>query len=189
MKFKLIKKQVKYEGDQLAPHWIYKNFDINGDAIVAFIGGCQVKIESMVDLADVKNNDSIYSPLMLHFIMEFFDNNLTLAVHRQRLFIIHLLEKLRELVPNGVFKRDGDDIYYFDGDEKKKVTVSIATCSPVSTLIHTGINIKTEGAPVKAGGLEEMGIEPRKFAERVAESFIKELEDIHFARCKVRGVS
>ena len=68
MKTKLLEKEIKYEGFQLAPHWIYKNFKIQGDATVAFIGECDVKLDEMVDIEDVINNEPIYSKLMLSFI-------------------------------------------------------------------------------------------------------------------------
>ena len=42
MKTKFIEEEIKYIGSQLAPHWIYKNFKLQGDAIVAFIGECKV---------------------------------------------------------------------------------------------------------------------------------------------------
>ena len=38
MKSFFIGKQINYDGRQLAPHWIYKNFNVIGDAICAFIG-------------------------------------------------------------------------------------------------------------------------------------------------------
>ena len=47
MKTKLLEKEIKYEGFQLAPHWIYKNFKIQGDSTVAFIGECDVKLDEM----------------------------------------------------------------------------------------------------------------------------------------------
>ena len=50
-------KEIKYIGSQLAPHWIYKNFNIQGDAIVAFCGECEVKLTEMVDIEDVINNE------------------------------------------------------------------------------------------------------------------------------------
>ena len=53
MKTKLIEEEIKYIGSQLAPHWIYKNFKLQGDAIVAFIGECEVKLTEMVDIEDV----------------------------------------------------------------------------------------------------------------------------------------
>ncbi len=33
-------RQMTYDGRQLAPHWIYRTFDLLGDAAVAFIGPC-----------------------------------------------------------------------------------------------------------------------------------------------------
>ena len=50
MKTKLIENEIKYIGSQLAPHWIYKNFEMMGDAIVAFKGECEVKLTEMVDI-------------------------------------------------------------------------------------------------------------------------------------------
>ena len=55
---------ITYEGHQLSPHWIYRTFDLLGDAAVGFIGPCQVNLTEMVDLEDVKASAPIYSPLM-----------------------------------------------------------------------------------------------------------------------------
>lgn len=84
MKTKLIEKNIKYEGWQLSPHWIYKNFKIQGDATVAFIGECEVKLTEMVDIEDVINNEPIYSKNMLSFISEQFNVGLVEGVFRQR---------------------------------------------------------------------------------------------------------
>ena len=65
MQTRFIDKNIKYEGFQLSPHWIYKNFKIQGDAVVAFIGECDVKLNEMVDIEDVINNEPIYSKKML----------------------------------------------------------------------------------------------------------------------------
>ena len=48
----LIEHEIKYEGHQLAPHWIYKNFNIQGDSIVSFIGPVDVKLDEMVDIEE-----------------------------------------------------------------------------------------------------------------------------------------
>ena len=81
---KLIDEEIKYIGSQLQPHWIYKNFKMQGDAIVAFIGECEVKLTEMVDIEDVINNEPIYSKSMLSFITEQFNINLVEGVFRQR---------------------------------------------------------------------------------------------------------
>jgi len=43
-------RQILYDGSQLTPHWIYNQFDIIGDAIVAFTGSCCVDLNKMVDI-------------------------------------------------------------------------------------------------------------------------------------------
>ena len=65
-----IEKEIKYIGSQLAPHWIYKNFHLQGDSIVAFVGEVEVKLDEMVDIEDVINNEPIYSKKMINFIIE-----------------------------------------------------------------------------------------------------------------------
>ena len=87
MKTLFIENEIKYIGSQLAPHWIYKNFKIQGDAIVAFVGECEVKLTEMVDIEDVINNEPIYSKYMLSFITEQFNVELVEGVFRQRLLV------------------------------------------------------------------------------------------------------
>ena len=184
MKTRLLEQEIKYEGWQLSPHWIYKNFKIQGDATVAFIGECEVKLTEMVDIEDVINNEPIYSKLMLSFISEQFNIGLVEGVFRQRLLICTIKEALEK---RG-FKvtRNGDDLFF----DNKKLTVSIATKSVNSILIHTGINIDSNGAPVKASGLtSEMGItDIKEFAQEVLINYSEEINDIIMASTKVRGV-
>lgn len=184
MKTLLIDEKIKYIGSQLAPHWIYKNFKIQGNAIVGFIGECEVKLTEMVDIEDVINNEPIYSKNMLSFISEQFGINLVEGVLRQRLLICTIKEALEKRGIKVV--RSGDDLFVDD----KKLTVSIATKSVTSVLIHTGININSEGAPVKACGLEnDLGINNiEEFAQEIMKNYAEELEDINLASTKVRGV-
>lgn len=184
MKTKYIDDEIKYIGSQLAPHWIYKNFKIQGDAIVAFCGECNVELSEMVDIEDVINNEPIYSKYMLSFITEQFGINLVEGVFRQRLLICIIKELLEE---KGIFVvRNGDDLMI----NNRKLSVSIATKSITSILIHTGLNIYSEGAPVKASGLtSELGISNiKEFACQVMERYKEELDDIVLAATKVRGV-
>ena len=184
MKSKFIDKNIVYIGSQLAPHWIYKNFNIQGDAIVAFIGECKVDLSEMVDIEDVINNEPIYSKLMLSFITEQFNIGLIEGVLRQRLLITIIKELLEG---KGIFViRNGDDLMI----DNKKLSVSIATKSINSVLIHTGLNILSEGAPVAASGLQsELEISDIKdFANTVMKHYIEEIDDIVLASTKVRGV-
>ena len=184
MKTKFIEEEIKYVGSQLAPHWIYKNFNIQGDSIVAFIGECEVKLTEMVDIEDVINNEPIYSKSMLSFISEQFGVDLVEGVFRQRLLICTIKELLEE---KGVLVvRKGDDLMINGG----KLSVSIATKSITSVLIHTGLNILSDGAPVKASGLQsELGItDIKNFALEVMKRYSEEIDDIVLAATKVRGV-
>ncbi len=185
MKTKYIDEEIKYIGSQLSPHWIYKNFKLQGDAIVAFIGECKVDLSEMVDIEDVINNEPIYSKYMLSFITEQFGIGLSEGVFRQRLLMCIIKELLEQ---RGIFVvRNGDDLMVDD----RKLSVSIATKSITSVLIHTGLNILSEGAPVKASGLQsELGINDIKsFALEVMKKYSEELEDINYACTKVRGVT
>ena len=184
MKTEYIKERMAYSGKELRSHFAYSCFDIMGDSLVAFSGGCEVKIGDLVDLADVKEKEGIYSEDMLHFIGEFFDHDLDRTILRQRLLIAIIKDAVAELSGSPVVRR-GDDIY--DGEDK--LSVSIATLSPVSGIIHTGINISSKNTPVPTKGLKDYGIETQAFAKTVLDRFAKEMEDVNVARCKVRGVA
>ena len=184
MKTLYIDKDIKYIGSQLAPHWIYRNFKIQGDAIVTFCGECEVKLTEMVDIEDVINNEPIYSKYMLSFISEQFGINLTEGVLRQRLLVTCIKEALER---RGIqVLRNGDDLFI----NGKKLSVSIATKSVTSVLIHTGLNILSEGAPIPVSALKtDLGIENiKEFAIEVMEKYSEELQDIILAMTKVRGV-
>jgi uncharacterized protein len=75
----------------------------------------------------------------------------------------------------------------YDGSAGK-LSVSIATASLTSTLIHSGFNIETEGTPVPTVGLAELGIDVPGFAQNLLANYKAEVEDIWLARSKVRGV-
>lgn len=184
MKTLFIDNPVKYIGSQLAPHWIYKNYKIQGDAIVAFCGECEVHLTEMVDIEDVINNEPIYSKYMLSFITEQFNVNLVEGVFRQRLLVCCIKEALEKR--GFVVRRSGDDLFVND----KKLSVSIATKSLTSILIHTGVNILSEGAPISVSGLEsDLGIKDIKdLAQEIMQNYSDEIDDIVMASTKVRGV-
>jgi len=180
LKTRIIDHELAYDGTQLAPHWIYRNYDLMGDAVVAFIGPATVTTDHMVDLQDVKANAPIYSPKMLHFIGEWFHDSLDIAVLTQNLFIREVYERLLHR-GIGELSRRGNDIYY----QARKLSVSIATKSSVSVLMHTGLNIDTDGTPVPTAGLTELGLKPFIFAQEVLDSFARDHELWRQARVKV----
>jgi len=183
MKTKFIEKEIKYSGLELAPHWIYKNFNMQGDAIVGFVGECEVNLSEMVDVEDVINNEPIYSKSMLNFICETFNIGMVEGVLRQRL-LITIIKEVLETSYNIPVIRSGDDLF-IDG---KKLTVSIATKSATSVLIHTGVNIDPTGAPISAVGLNSVqNLKVEDFAKKVMEKYSDEIEDIVLATTKVSG--
>ncbi|MCB0418508.1 MAG: DUF366 family protein [Bdellovibrionales bacterium] len=179
MQTKFIDAPLLYDGTQLSPHWIYRNFDLLGDALVAFAGEAIVGIEHMVDLEDVKNNAPIYSPSMLHFIGEWFTDSFELGIAYQHLFVHAACEQLR--AHGAPIRRDGDDIYV----DNLKLSVSIATRSVGSVLMHTGLNIRTENTPIPTAGLQSLGIPVQDFACAVLESFKQDFSTWQRARFKV----
>lgn len=187
MKYQFIKDEFPYTGEELANHWIYKNFGVLGDSVVAFIGPCEIERGKMVDLEDVLNNDFIYSSKMLNFIVEIFGIPLKEGVLVQRLFSSIIQGKINTEMGGDCIKRRGDDLFY---DETRKLSVSICTVSPTSILIHTGLNIVSQGAPVEAAGLDsELQIDNiEQLAVSCMKSLTEEWEDIKLCCCKVRAV-
>jgi hypothetical protein len=149
-------KEIIYNGEQLRSHWIYENADLLGDAIVSFIGEADVNTCNMVDLQDVKQHAPIYSSKMLHFLIEHFNISLAESILRQHLFICIIQNTVNQQLGTNLVTRKGNDLFY----KEAKLSVSIATISPLSGLIHVGINIDSKNAPVNAAGLlSEMNIE------------------------------
>lgn len=181
----ILKQNLKYDGTQLRSGWIKAVSGLNPDSVLAFIGAADVPIENMVDLEDVAANAPIFSESMLHFIVEMRDRDLEKMVLRQRLLIAIIKERLEDFEHFPRLIRSGDDLY----DGGKKLTVSIATTSPVSALIHVGINISSKNTPVPTRGIEDYKVEPRSLAEFVLQRFIQELCEIKHATQKVRPVS
>ncbi|OVE81872.1 hypothetical protein BVY03_02545, partial [bacterium K02(2017)] len=160
MKTHLSEIQLKYTGQELHSHFAYQNFNLQGDSIVAFMGPCEVNLDNLVDLEDVKKKAPIFSENMLHFIIEHFNHDLNLTIAYQRLLIDLIRQEICEEEPDLKLKRIGDDLY----EDMFKMTVSIATSSPVSCLIHTGINISSKNTPVATKGLEDFKINPHALA-------------------------
>jgi len=200
-----IPKRIKYNGSQLCSLWAYKNFGILGDSIVAFIGPCNITKNMMVDVEDIRAKHKICGSLMLHFIIEHFDTDLEKTILRQRLLTTIVKDVLNDYVSakggpasgGQTFRRIGDDLYTITQDARRKtqcaasrrdnakLSISIATASPVSTMIHFAINISTKGTPVKTAGLNDYKINPKDFALDVMKRYTEEMQSVKHARQKV----
>ena len=182
LNIKLIDKEITYTGHELKPHFLLTEFGQKGSALAAFIGPCEVQMDELVDWEDRLNNDFIRSKKMLHFIGEFFGMQLREAVFLQRLIMARFGQSLNVTC-------EGDDLYHVANDgARRKLSVSIVTATPVSQLLHIGINIDPEGAPVDAVGLDELGVDAMSWAQQSLQQIQKELAQVEWACAKVRPV-
>jgi hypothetical protein len=182
MKYHLAKEKMTYSGEQLRSNFAYREFGVIGDSIVAFRGPCDIKTEEMVDIEDLKAGHRIYSQDMLHFIVEHHDTDLEKGVLRQIVLACIVKDTLNDTVDSPVACRVNTDLY--DGDAK--LTISVATATPVSSVIHFGINIVSVNTPVKTKGLDDYGVDCFVFAKSVMEKYVGDIEEIYKARSKVR---
>ncbi len=178
---------------------------LTGDAAVAFLGPCEVSPEHMVDTVDLEAGACISSPNMVHVIIEHPGLDLHHITTRQRLFMAIAAELINTHLGETLVRREGDDLYLRD----RKLSVSVATVSlpgsagvspasgppgtagfslPTSGLIHAGFNVRGEGAPVPAIGLEELGLAPRSFAGHLLSAYAEEIDGITKAAAKVKPV-
>lgn len=183
MKTKFVTKKIDYNGSELKPLYAYVNHQLHGDSIVSFIGACNVSLAHMVDAEDLVVSAQIKSDKMLHFIVELFGQNLVTAVSLQRLLVSItqnlLLESGHSLV------RKGDDLYL----KKLKLSVSIASCSSVSSQIHLGLNVENAGTPVPTCALKDFKLDPVKFSKELMKRFSEEFVSITEATQKVKPLS
>ena len=174
---------IAYDGAQLRAHWILRVCDIAGDALVAFRGPCHVVDDEVADIEDL-GGPGIAGADMLHFLWERFDDDgLRTAIVRQRLLSCIAVEVLRELGAPETLRRDGDDLFVGDG----KLSISIATRSTVSTLMHFALNISNDGTPVRTSALGEFGIDPTVCARTILDRVEREEASMLLARAKVRA--
>lgn len=184
--------QACYDGTQLRSLFAYMEHGILGDSAVAWVGPCNVSPQHMVDGEDLRDQSEIRGSKMLHLILEKFEARLPEMVVLQRLLSAmtkDLLEQQRRAIPGQCLKREGDDLYLATKDGKGKLSISIATVSPVSGLIHFAINVSNQGTPVKTASLEDLGIDARCFADELLLRIASEINSIKDAACKVKWVN
>jgi hypothetical protein len=158
-----------------------------------------VKIGEMIDSEDVVLNDPIWSSDALNIVLELPFTNIVGAVALQRVLIHTIADKLSSFKENKSINLyvDGDDILSGAGDNRKKYSVSIATQTAHSSLIHIGLNLYAgKKAPKFAGNLNDLHLcfpsncEVEKTHEAAIMSMIayaikEELNSIYSATLKV----
>ncbi len=183
MKTLWIEKKIDYDGSQLAPLFAYRNTGVLGPSCVGFRGACNVLIEKMIDLEDLREGSEIRGSDMVHFLIEFFDHDLFGAVSFQRLVADLAKTVIFELSQGRVkLRRDGDDLYL----DQRKLSISIATASAVSQMIHFAVNVSNEGTPVLTCSLQDFEIHPEVFGRTLLAKVMVEFDSITQATQKVR---
>lgn len=181
-KVKYIQDQIDYDGSQLSSHFAYRNFNINGDSIIAFCGKCNIPEKNMADLEDVIEGEQIYSSSMLHFIGEFFFNSLYEVILYQRIFASIIKDEISKVTTKNI-RRDGDDLFSKD----RKLSISIACPTGTSMMFHFAMNIESSHTPVDTISLPELGIDNiDEFTWNILNRFKNEIERAEYAKCKVR---
>ena len=184
MKTEFTDRRIDYTGKELHSLWIMEQFGLTGDAVVSFVGSCAVSGERLVDREDFRLGRTVEGDQMLHFIVELFGVGLVGMTFAQRLLCAAAERQLNSACRRPAVERKGDDLYVGEG----KLSVSVATVSPVSGLIHLGINITSQGVPVRAASLSELGVDYRHVAESVMSEFAGEIDSCLEASRKVRPV-
>jgi hypothetical protein len=175
-------RRLDYTGAELRSHFLLRQFGIEGDGLVAFTGACRVDPAHMRDLEDLLEGSAIAGDRMLHFLGEHFDRDLERMVLRQHLLAALAADEIGRRA--GVrIERRGDDLWH----RGRKLSISIATLTPVSAVLHFAVNVVTTGVPVRAAGLEELGVAPAPLARAILAAWRGELGSVRSKRCRVRG--
>ena len=186
MKSLFIPREFPYDGSQLRSLFGYLDHGVQGNSIVSWIGLCNIPNDHMIDGEDLLAGETIAGDRMVHFIIERFETQLFGAVALQRLMASIVMDICREHVgDNDVaaqFHRDGDDIFFGPG----KLSISIATLTPVSAVIHFAVNITNDGTPVQTAALEDIAFPAEAFAQKVLKRVCDEVAGIEGATTKVR---
>lgn len=177
----------KYTGAELAPGIAFRTFRDSTAVynIIVTRGEANVSLDHMVDIEDVMDSEPIYSEDMLNFIIEVIGcTDLEKLVFIQRYFV-RLIGEIVESYNSTTYYK-GDDIMV----EGKKLSVSIATVSNASGLIHIGLNASGDKYPEGVNAIalsdfipDHIGLD--YFIEAVIESMASEINDIFIATTKV----
>ncbi|MGB8656933.1 MAG: DUF366 family protein [Candidatus Zixiibacteriota bacterium] len=184
MRSLFVKEEILFTGEQLTSFWAFRNYDIPGDNIVAFIGPCEIDEKYIIGIDHFKKKTQIKSERMLHFLVEHFDLDLEKAILKQKLLVDILKDKLNHRLKGDVLQRWGDDLF----DTDFKLTVSATVRTSVSTKIHLGINVSSQNTPVKTKGLEDYGIDPRDVSQAVMDQYRLDMRLIGDKLWRIRSI-
>lgn len=178
-----VEENFAYDGSQLRHLFAYEKFGILGTSLVAWTGSCHVPFEKMVDGEDKFSRSEIRGDHMLHFIGEFFHQDIYFSVALQRLFASIVFNEILRLKPELAQQAElsGDDIFL----KNKKLSISIASISAFSSMLHFAVNIESKGTPVPTISLSELSIPVESLVQSVFTRFEKEYSSLVQATQKI----
>lgn len=187
-----VTKEREYTGVELRPQIIATLLGkpLDDDAILAFIGPAGVGPQDLVDMEDRLEEEVITSDKMLHFLVELFGYRIWPTVLFQR-WLVELvtarINYLRQNIDCWIYTRGDDIMVDFTEDPIGKLSVSIATVSAVSGLIHLGLNVTNDGTPiaVDTACLDDLGLDPKVLAVDVIHQVAERHKNMMAATCKV----
>ena len=178
MEYIIESKTMEYTGKEIEALWAFKRYNVQEDSIIAFRGPMSVELSNMKDLADIEQNEPIYSDDAINFIVEHFDQpDLKTIYLRQRLLLCIIKEVIEEYSEKRLIRKG--DLYYTG-----KLSVAIATRGLTSSKIHVGLNVTNDGTPenIKTSSLEELGINTdlkiHKLMKEICKRYTEENEKI-----------
>lgn len=183
MKLVLLDQPQPYDGLQLATAFVDRHAAGASDVMILFEGEADVPTSHLVDQDDAEAGETIYSPWMAHVLLEHRGADLAWGVLAQRLLVRVMADWLARRTGLLLDVR-GNDLFVHG----RKLSVSVATRSPRGVLVHLGLNVRTEGAPVPAAGLAELRVAPREFLQAAGRAWSDEIESVRHATLKVRPV-
>lgn len=183
MKTHFDSKPATYDGTQLKALRNYLDYGLLGDSVLAWTGPCQISFEHMVDGEDLREQAKIEGSEMVHLVFEIFDVPLVAGVCLQRLTADHARAIVLQMT-GGKFAltREGDDLYW----NGKKFSISIATKTANSVLVHFAVNVRNDGTPVPTCALVDFGLRAPVFAQELCVNVAEEWISIKEATWKVR---
>ena len=171
MAYKFLPELRTFSGEEMLPHWALREFSLEGDSIVSFVGDFKVPQERWIDLNSIMHNNELPDTEMLHFVVEHFGCPLQEAVLRQYVLVAILQEKLlhRIKVNGHRLTRLGDDL--FSGESRLSVTAAGSTL--VSAKIHVGVFTETPGKGYF--GIDDFDVASEELAEVVMCQYCAEM--------------
>jgi hypothetical protein len=167
----LVRKELKFDGDQLQSRWAEETFGLKGESIVAFVGPFDPRPEIV---AFAPSCEIFRKRTMLHLVVEHSHADQEKLRLQQRLLVYVLKDKLNHRLKGDLIQRWGANLFHTSA----QITVTFSSLTASSALIYVATNIQMGEPESKFWGLEDGYIDPMELAQAVMDQYIFEMEDM-----------